>query len=144
MKLELDLIPSGTHFKNVRSMIHPCLWDGIRKAVYRSANYRCEICGGRGPRHPVECHEVWEYEDGIQRLVKLIALCPDCHGVKHFGLSELRGRGDHCLKHLAKVNNISLDDAVDMVNKAFKEWSIRSGQKWEVNIDNLHKLYRSR
>jgi hypothetical protein len=56
---------------------------------------RCEICGGRGPEHPVECHERWRYNDLIrtQTLVRMIALCPACHQVKHVGLANVRGKG---------------------------------------------------
>ena len=39
-------------------------------------------------------HEVWDYDDArrVQRLVRLIALCPACHEVKHLGLAAKRGR----------------------------------------------------
>ena len=29
------------------------VWDKLRKQTYRKANYRCEICGGKGPKWPV-------------------------------------------------------------------------------------------
>jgi hypothetical protein len=38
-------------------------WDRIRHPVWPQAEYRCEIYGGRGPEHPMECYEVWRYDD---------------------------------------------------------------------------------
>jgi hypothetical protein len=56
---------------------------------------------------------VWDYDDGRQeqRLVRLIALCPACHEVKHLGLAAKRGRHAASLAHLAKVNGWTTDDA---------------------------------
>jgi hypothetical protein len=70
------------------------VWERLRLAAATAAGNRCEICGGRGRRHPVECHDVWEHDDGRrrQRLVRLIALGPACHEVKHLGLVAKRGR----------------------------------------------------
>ena len=80
-------------------------WDRIRRQVYRQANYRCEVCGGRGPEHPVERHEVWRYDDRarVQALVRMIALCPSCHGVKHMGFAHARGTSAEAREHLARV-----------------------------------------
>lgn len=82
-RLTVELIPSTSWFTNVRSHLPTGEWDLVRRAVYRRARYRCEVCGGRGggpdgPNHPVECHEVWAYDDEhhVQRLERLVALCP--------------------------------------------------------------------
>jgi hypothetical protein len=50
------------------------VWDRLRHQVTAEAGNRCEICGGRGRRWPVECHEVWHYDDTtkIQRLERLV------------------------------------------------------------------------
>jgi len=58
----------------------------------KKAENLCETCGGCGPQYPVECHEIWNYDDTrlIQKLDGLIALCPDCHEVKHIGLAGAR------------------------------------------------------
>ena len=84
-------------------------WDLVRRAVYRQAGNRCEVCGGRGPRHPVECHEVWVYDDQrhVQRLERMIALCPACHECKHMGHANVTGHGARARRHLAQVNGWS-------------------------------------
>lgn len=63
MKLSVELVPSTSWFKNLRSMLAPEEWDRLRRKTYREADYRCEICDGQGPDHPVECHEIWHYDD---------------------------------------------------------------------------------
>jgi 5-methylcytosine-specific restriction endonuclease McrA len=77
----------------------------LRKRTYRQANYRCQVCGGRGSKHPVECHEIWHYDDEnkIQKLMGLIALCPSCHQVKHIGLAQIQGKGEEANRHLALI-----------------------------------------
>jgi len=39
------------------------VWDRLRRQVAAEAGERCEIFGGRGRRWPVECHEVWDYDE---------------------------------------------------------------------------------
>lgn len=106
--LKIETIPTETHGVNVRSKFSKDDWDILRRHIYQNANYRCEICGGKGPRWPVECHEVWEYlEDiGLQILVQLQALCTACHQCKHMGRTIRMGKKEKALKHFRKVNKI--------------------------------------
>jgi nitrate/TMAO reductase-like tetraheme cytochrome c subunit len=94
-----------------------------------------------GPKHPVECHEIWEYDDEklIQKLVGMIALCPDCHMVKHIGLARLQGRSEKALKHLMKVNSLKKKDAQKYIADAFRTWADRSEKKWALDISCLKK-----
>ena len=89
LKLEMELVPSPLWWANPRRLMAKSQWDRIRKQVYADYNHKCGICGTEGR---LECHERWEYDDAsfIQRLAGLIALCPSCHGIKHFGNSGLR------------------------------------------------------
>jgi hypothetical protein len=83
-RLSIELVPATSWFDNLRSLLPPAEWDALRKATSQAAGHRCEICGGRGPKWPVECHERWQYDDAthVQTLTGLIALCPECHRVK--------------------------------------------------------------
>lgn len=76
MKLTIELVPATSWGNNLRSRLPKKSWNAIRKRVYKEADFKCEICGGVGKRHPVECHEVWEYDDvnHIQSLVGFVAL----------------------------------------------------------------------
>ncbi len=144
MKLTIELIPKTSFFTNVRSLVEDYEWDFIRKRCYEKANYRCEICFGKGPKWPVECHEIWHYDKKtqVQTLKGLIALCPACHEVKHFGLAQIRGRHEQALVHLKKVNECTDAVAYGIVKKAFAKWKERSKVKWELNVEYLKEYLK--
>lgn len=141
MKLSLDLVPSSAWYSNVRSLLSPSEWKRIRDIVAVRANHKCEICGGIGKQHSVECHEIWDYsEELIQKLVGLIALCPDCHQVKHFGLAQINNKEEIALKHLMKINKISKKVAEKYVADCFMEWAERSSKSWKLDISYLKEF----
>lgn len=138
-KLTIELVPSTCWFSNVRSAVSKKQWNNIKKIVTSQAWDVCEICGGVGPKHPVECHEIWDYDDvtHIQKLIGMIALCPDCHMVKHFGLAQIQGKEKQALNHLMKVNSLSKKEAQTYINKAFATWQLRSSHDWTLDISFL-------
>ena len=139
MKLTLDLVPAFTWYDNIRSRIRPVDWDRLRRATYAAAGHRCEVCGGKGRRHPVECHEIWDYDEAtrVQRLTGLIALCPACHEVKHFGRATAVGRGDAAFAHLMRVNGWDEDRSRRHVDDAFMQWRARSQVQWTLDLSWL-------
>jgi hypothetical protein len=146
VKLEIELIPRSSFFTNVRSLVSQTQWDIIRKKCYQQAGYRCEICNGKGPKWPVECHEVWHYNPKtlVQKLVRLIALCPACHEVKHFGLARVKGR-DHIAKaHLMEINKIGSEEADRHIGKAFNIWKTRNMEEWELDVSFLKHFLREK
>ena len=139
MKLTVELVPKTCWYSNVRSNVSTAEWDRIRKQVYQKANHVCEICGGVGKRHPVECHEVWAYDDEkhIQKLVRMTALCPACHSVKHLGRALAVGIFEDALGQLMRVNGIGYLEARQYTQEVFAKWKERSQHKWKLNIDHL-------
>ena len=137
--LVVELIPRTSWFKNVRSHVSPAEWERLKKTTFTRAGYRCEVCGGRGSRWPVECHEIFSYDDErhIQRLERLVALCPACHEVKHIGLAGVRGRRAQAVKHLARVNNWSAQDAEFYLEACFEQWHRRSLHEWRLDLSLL-------
>lgn len=136
IKLRPEMIPRTSFFVNLRSILSTAEWDLVRRDCYQRAGYRCEICNGKGSKHPVECHEVWDYNEqtGIQKLIRLIALCPSCHEVVHIGLAGIRGRTDHAVAHLQKVNNIDSDTAQHIVQEAWELWERRNKINWTLDV----------
>ncbi len=135
-RLTIELVPSTSWFTNLRSILPAGEWDKIRRESYRAAGYVCEVCGGRGPNHPVEAHEIWEY-DGVrhvQKLVGIVSLCPSCHEVKHIGLAQMRGNLERAVGHLANVNGVSRREANALVTEAFDTWRERSEHRWTVDV----------
>jgi hypothetical protein len=140
--LTIELVPKTCWYSNVRSHVSREEWDRLRHAVYRAAGNACEICGGRGSRWPLECHEVWRYDDElhVQKLERLIGLCPQCHEVKHIGLAGVRGRQGKALAHLARVNGWSQEDARLYLEACFEQWSRRSQHEWTLDISYLDRF----
>lgn len=139
--LTIELVPSPAWGSNVRAVLTTVSWDILRKKVYRAANYHCEICGGQGKAHPVECHEVWDYNDKthVQKLVKMTALCPACHAVKHFGLAMVKDQTEPALHHLATVNGWTGTQALKYVNECFEIHRKRSAHHWTLDLSALEK-----
>jgi hypothetical protein len=102
-----ELIPYSMHYKNVRAVLPPEYWQKIAKLTYKKSKYKCDICHAKGK---LECHEIWYFDDInlIQKLIGLTSLCPDCHRVKHIGLAKKFGHYNQAIKHMAKVNGISI------------------------------------
>lgn len=136
MKLTIDLVPRNIWAKNLRTLLPKEKWDALRWATYRRVGFRCEICGGRGDKHPVECHEEWRYDDEhhIAELVGLYGLCPSCHEVKHLGLAQVNGNMERAIVHLARINEIPLSKATEMAEEAFRTWADRSKHTWRVVV----------
>lgn len=139
IKLTIELVPATCFFSNVRSMVSKDDWDKLRKESYKKARHRCEICGGKGDKWPVECHEVWSYHDDkkIQKLERLNALCPPCHAVKHIGLASIRGEKENAIKHMMTVNDISRPETIKLIDEAFLLWNERSKYEWDVDLTFL-------
>ena len=142
-ELTIELVPSSSWGDNLRSRLTKAEWDRLRKHSYRLANYRCEICNdvgtGQGYNWPVECHEVWGYDDveHVQTLIRLIALCSRCHLVKHIGRAQLMGKHDLAVAHMRKVNGWNAEQAKTHIREAFNVWQERSKFPWTLNLDVL-------
>lgn len=141
-KLTIELVPKTCWYSNVRSNVSIKDWDKLRHHTYKQANHRCEVCGEVGRQHPVECHEIWKYDDEqhIQTLIGLIALCPACHECKHIGLAQIKGRGEIALQHLAEVNKWSFKQAENYVSECFDSWQERSRFNWKLDISYLEQF----
>lgn len=135
IKLFIDLVPSTAFFTNMRSELKPDEWEQVKKSVFSRANYRCEVCSGKGKTHPVECHERWHFdiETKIQKLVDLIALCPACHEATHMGLAMTRGRKSEAMNHFMKVTGMTINQANQHWREAYEYWEILSELNWRLD-----------
>lgn len=110
--LRIELVPSSCWWSNLRSELPDEQWTVCKRWSAQRAGRRCEVCGDRGPKWPVECHEQWTYlEDErprVQRLDGLVSLCPACHESTHTGFARTRGRYAEAMRHLVAVNGWDL------------------------------------
>lgn len=114
------------HYKNVRAILSPDNWQAVAKISYRNSGFKCDICHIKGK---LECHEIWQFDDRnlTQKLIGLTSLCSDCHRVKHIGLARKMGYYKTTIKHMAKVNKISITQAERYVQYAEIEVKKRKG-----------------
>lgn len=139
-RLTVELVPKPLWRRNLRTLMKDSQWEKCKRYVREQSGGVCEICEGVGDRHPVECHERWEYEvddetrRGAQRLVGLIALCPSCHLAKHLGFASARGWEAEARATLLRVNGWT-EQQLDAYLDAEKfVWLWRSDLEWEQDI----------
>jgi hypothetical protein len=67
------------------------LWKLIRDDRFKTADYRCEICGSdRGKREWLDGHEVYSFpEPKVIRLERVIFICKHCHDATHLERTRL-------------------------------------------------------
>lgn len=143
MKLPIELVPASCWYSNVRSNVSPATWVRLRHQIVTITGQRCEVCGRAGTGHPVECHETWGYDDArwIQRLEGLVALCPDCHLVKHFGRAIVQHRTRYALSWFASINELTPAQALAHAKHAIELHAQRSQHAWALDLSLLSKRY---
>ena len=90
-------MPSTCWLSNVRSYMSDHFWRKLSRGD--RGGERSALPGvqqAAGVSHAVECHEAWLYDDArrVQMLLRLEALCPMCHAIKHLGRTIARGKED--------------------------------------------------
>lgn len=145
MNLRMELIPEGTWYINVRKEFSKEHWDIIRRDCYAKAEYHCEICGGQGRDHPVECHEKWLWDDNtmVQKLVGFVALCPKCHQVKHIGHSYATLSKTKLLRlysHQRRINKWKIHEQGRYFEKVAARQKKRNKLNWTVDLSHARKL----
>jgi len=138
LKLTIELVPATAWYSNLRGVLPRKEWDNIRFKVYNDHNNCCAICGASGR---LNCHEIWEYDDfqHIQKLKGFIALCEDCHWIKHIGLAGIKaseGQLDmqKLIDHFLKVNNVDVNTFEQHRSEAFKTFEERSKHEWKTDL----------
>lgn len=137
------MVPQPLWGKNLRALLSQKQWDQVRKDAYARSGYRCKVCGSKGSQWPVEADEAWEYDDErlTHTLKGVIALCPDCHRVRHWGKSMVDGKTEEALAHLMKVNNIGRFEAKHIADEAMAQWQIRSQKTWVSDYSWIKQEY---
>lgn len=143
--LTIELIPQSTKWVNVKKEFTNDEWKAIRSNCYLKAKYRCEICNSKGVRWPVECHEKWEFDEiqKKQTLKGFIALCPECHKVKHLLFAKKNNQMDIVLSQLMRVNNMSKEEAENYIKQCFDVWEERNRHQWSFDISYAKRYLNS-
>lgn len=141
-----DALPNNVWGSNLRGILPRPQWDVLRLPVADKAQNRCEVCNelsfdkqGR-PRRP-DCHELWHFESTggtyVQRLLRLIALCADCHRVQHVGRAQIMGQTREVHKQLKKVNSWNAGEVHRAMEDARERYEWRGGYDWDLDLTLL-------
>ena len=139
LRLTIELVPSTCWNVNLRHLLAPKAWDTLRRHVCEASGWRCGICGARVK--PLHCHEMWDYDDTrhIQTLRGFLALCPDCHHVKHIGHAGIlasEGKLDYerVVAHFLRVNGCDRAAFQRHYRAAMDRWRERSRFEWQTDL----------
>lgn len=132
--LFVDLIPSSCWFTNVRYCVDPLDWDRLRRKVYSRADNRCECCGSS--QDGLEAHERWNYDEKkkVQKLVRLVALCRECHQTTHFGLAQIKGKAEVAANHLHRMRGFNAAELSRHIGDAFELYHDRCQYTWDLDL----------
>jgi hypothetical protein len=142
-----DLLPSNVWGSNLRGILSRPEWDRLRMPVAQAADMRCEVCrqpsrnGQTRARRTPDCHELWYFESvgdsKVQRLLRLIALCVECHRVQHIGLAQLKNQMWQVRAQLKAVNSWT-DAEVDLaIRNAEERFRWRGQYQWDLDLSVL-------
>jgi hypothetical protein len=139
-----DSIPETSWGSSLSNLLTwPC-WNRPRQSALVATGHRCLLCGAAGK---LDCHEIWKYYEptkdgqihrgalcGVQRLVKLIPVCADCHETFHLGLAGIKGRLDIAMERVTALYRLS-DDERDAYLAMVKEDSNRRNEfSWAIDV----------
>jgi hypothetical protein len=143
-----SLVPKNLWGVNLRHFLSQEQWDKIRKDTYKRYAYRCAVCGCKGQKWPVECDELWSYSADQQEPGRgtvifsgLLALCPGCHQVKHFGKACVDGGEELAVARMCSLNGWSKKQAYERINEASLLWEERSEMEWGFDFTLLKEIY---
>lgn len=131
-----DMLPVTTWEQNIRTSVSGELWDRMRRHAYKAAGYRCEICGDGGK---LEAHESWRLinETCVQKLERILALCPLCHKAHHLGIARRLGVLPQVKAQLKRVNGWTDQQLVQAIEDAYDIWEQRCEWPWSVDLSWL-------
>ena len=135
-RLHVELVPRTCFFSNLRSNLPGKVWQQLRKDCFDLAGHRCEICGEDDSRRSLECHEIWAYDDDahVQSLVGLVALCRNCHRVKHMALARHMGWEYQAEQHFMRVNGWNRIRTMAYLEEVFELFEQRSAHPWQLDV----------
>ena len=145
--LPIELIPKSMHQYNVRARITEEQWKAVCKVVHKKNvgnKWHCQVCHQKGTtqgfNHPVECHEVWEFDDKTrtQKLVNLKTLCPLCHKFTHLGLATKQGFANTVKEHGLRIRRMSISSIEKELKQQYSIANERGQYNWKLDLTYMN------
>jgi len=141
--LPIEVVPQSSHYNNLRYMMSSYQWSKLRKLIIPALNNKCIICSGSSHNRSLDLHEVWSYdmETSVQKLVALEGLCTHCHDVKHYYLSNMKGKYKKVRNRLKKINNFTNKEVYEYELYTRTMFNIRSKMEWKLDVSFIEDTY---
>ncbi len=139
-KLQIELVPDGCWYYNLRTALPRKVWDMIRFDAKKRSGERCSICGRKATR--LEAHEQWSYDEkkGVQKLEDVIAVCHDCHSAIHMERTSLLGDIERAENHYIRVNGCTYAEMKKDRSEANETHKRRSRIEWVTDTSWLKRF----
>ena len=136
--------PKSCWCRNIRYAIDPNDRERVETFVFTRAKHCCELCKVCTKQgSPLVLQARWDYDvsdnSHVQRLVRLMAVCSECHDVTHFGKSSMNGKKDQALNHLKKVNRMTDTEVKEHVDASFHKRREMDLYTWKLDLSLLSK-----
>lgn len=133
-ELGVEFLPKKCWCKNIQYAIHRHDRDRTKDFVFGRENRTCETCGLQDVNTEFHMHGRWVYEDGVQRLVRLMTLCEHCYNTTHFGVAYFKGKREEALAQLKKVTKKSDVECDVHIDSAYEHARMLNEQEWKVDL----------
>lgn len=143
-EIKIQIMPYQSWGVNARNCL-PDIWKQVKEST---KGMDCQICFSN---KEIQCHEEFRFEKSFFRdsytmtMERIVPVCSDCHKVIHYGRTEKLASFTELtrlLAHLCKVNNISPDEALDLIMEAkAKAEKINEGEVM-LNLNSFKDVTR--
>jgi hypothetical protein len=139
LKLMPHLVPKPLWGKSAAQLFKGkgrAAWKRIRNDALQVAVHACQVCSDAAPDSALNCHELWDYDDGrgTATLVGLRIQCRKCDCAVHMGRADKQGFLDVAIAQLCKVNGIGEPEAMRLYRRAKSVWSQRNKKQWGIVV----------
>ena len=135
--LGVEFQPKSCWCKKIQYSIQRIDRERVQDFVLGRTNRTCETCGVQDVERDFHVHGRWVFEDGTQRLVRLMALCERCYESTHFGSAHYNGRRDEAFAHLKTTLKKTDAECQAHIDGAYERLATLNKQKWMVDLSLL-------
>jgi hypothetical protein len=133
----VEFQPKSSWCRKVQYAIQRIDRERVQDFVLGRTNRTCESCGVQNVERDFHMHGRWIYENGTQKLVRLMALCEKCYESTHLGTAHHNGRRNEALSHFKTVTKKTDAECQAHVDSAYQVLEELNKQAWEVDLSLL-------
>lgn len=111
-------------------------YDTVLSRIYNSK--KCVICNHEfHDSNSIALHLNWTFKDNIQSLFNIIPVCRECYAVMNMNKDKYKKDARFLITYYAKVNNISVDTAINEFTIAINRYNKASQIRWKLDEESI-------